>query len=200
MTCGRSLNTPNEFNQHITRAGERNTVKLMVESARPVRMGMVGGGEGSFIGPVHRMAAELDGAIRFVAGAFSSDARRSREAGKRYGISAERAYVNYHEMFASERRRDDPIDFVAIVTPNYLHLPVARAALENGFHVLSDKPATATLAKRKRCAILFTAQVGSMGLHTRTLATAWFARHVKSVAAASSAPFARLSRSIHKAG
>jgi predicted dehydrogenase len=110
-------------------------------------MGMVGGGEGSFIGPVHRMAAELDGAIRFVAGAFSSDARRSREAGKHYGISAERAYVNYNEMFANERRRDDPIDFVAIVTPNYLHLPIARAALENGFHVLSDKPATATLAE-----------------------------------------------------
>jgi len=110
-------------------------------------MGMVGGGAGSFIGPVHRMAAELDGAIRLVAGAFSSDARRSREAGKHYGISAERAYANYNEMFASERRRDDPIDFVAIVTPNHLHLPVARAALENGFHVLSDKPATATLAE-----------------------------------------------------
>ena len=119
----------------------------MLESARPVRMGMVGGGEGSFIGPVHRMAAELDGASRLVAGAFSSDARRSREAGKHYGISAERAYANYNEMFASERRRDDPIDFVAIVTPNHLHLPVARAALENGFHVLSDKPATATLAE-----------------------------------------------------
>jgi len=110
-------------------------------------MGMVGGGVGSFIGPVHRMAAELDGAIRLVAGAFSSDARRSRESGKHYGISAERAYGNYTEMFASERRRDDSIDFVAIVTPNYLHLPGARAALESGFHVLSDKPATATLAE-----------------------------------------------------
>jgi predicted dehydrogenase len=119
----------------------------MLESGRILQMGMVGGGAGSFIGPVHRMAAELDGAIRLVAGAFSSDARRSREAGKHYGISAERAYANYNEMFASERRRDDPIDFVAIVTPNHLHLPVARAALENGFHVLSDKPATATLAE-----------------------------------------------------
>jgi predicted dehydrogenase len=110
-------------------------------------MGMVGGGVGSFIGPVHRMAAELDGAVRLVAGAFSSDARRSREAGAHYGVSAERAYISYNEMFASERRREDPIDFVAIVTPNYLHLPVARAALENGFHVLSDKPATASLAE-----------------------------------------------------
>jgi len=119
----------------------------MAEVFRPLRMGMVGGGVGSFIGPVHRMAAELDGAVRFVAGAFSSDARRSRESGKHYGISPERAYANYNEMFASERCRDEPIDFVAIVTPNYLHLPVARAALENGFHVLSDKPATATLAE-----------------------------------------------------
>jgi predicted dehydrogenase len=119
----------------------------MFESGRPLRMGMVGGGVGSFIGPVHRVAAELDGAIRLVAGAFSGDAQRSRESGKHYGISAERAYANYNEMLAGERCRDDSIDFVAIVTPNYLHLPVARAALENGFHVLSDKPATATLAE-----------------------------------------------------
>src|ERR1700677_552491 len=114
----------------------------MLESSRPVRMGMVGGGVGSFIGPVHRMAAELDGTIRLVAGAFSSDAQHSRDSGKHFGISAERAYGNYNEMFAGERCRDDPIDFVAVVTPNYLHLPVARAALEGGFHVLSDKPAT----------------------------------------------------------
>jgi len=110
---------------------------------------MVGGGAGSFIGPVHRMAAELDGRIRLVAGAFSSDARRSREAGRSYGIAAERAYDSYQEMFVSERLRDDPIDFVAIVAPNHLHLPIARVALENGFHVLSDKPATTTLAEAR---------------------------------------------------
>jgi predicted dehydrogenase len=114
---------------------------------RCLRMGMVGGGAGSFIGPVHRMAAELDGGIRLVAGAFSSDARRSREAGEHYGIGAERAYASYGEMFAGERQRDDAIDFVAIVTPNHLHLPIARAALDSGFHVLSDKPAAATLSE-----------------------------------------------------
>jgi predicted dehydrogenase len=108
---------------------------------------MVGGGAGSFIGPVHRMAAELDGGIRLVAGAFSSDAGRSLEAGAGYRVDPERAYASYAELFASERRRRDPIDFVAIVTPNHLHLPVARAALEHGFHVLSDKPATASLAE-----------------------------------------------------
>jgi predicted dehydrogenase len=112
-------------------------------------MGMVGGGAGSFIGPVHRMAAELDGRIRLVAGAFSSDARRSREAGQSYGIAAERAYDSYQDMFVRERLRDDPIDFVAIAAPNHLHLPIARVALENGFHVLSDKPATATLAEAR---------------------------------------------------
>jgi predicted dehydrogenase len=108
-------------------------------------MGMVGGGAGSFIGPVHRMAAELDGTIELVAGAFSQDAARSRQAGVTYGISADRAYTNFEEMMERESRRDDAIDFVCIVTPNHLHLPIAVAALEHGFHVMSDKPATATL-------------------------------------------------------
>jgi len=108
-------------------------------------MGMVGGAAGSFIGPVHRMAAELDGAIELVAGAFSQDPERSRQAGVTYGISADRAYANYEEMMERERKRQDAIDFVCIVTPNHLHLPVALAALEHGFHVMSDKPATATL-------------------------------------------------------
>jgi predicted dehydrogenase len=108
-------------------------------------MGMVGGAAGSFIGPVHRMAAELDGAIELVAGAFSQDAERSRQAGLTYGITADRAYANYEEMMEQERKRQDAIDFVCIVTPNHLHLPVALAALEHGFHVMSDKPATATL-------------------------------------------------------
>jgi predicted dehydrogenase len=110
-----------------------------------LRMGMVGGGPGAFIGPVHRMAAELDGEIRLVAGSFSSDPAKSRLAGRTYGVADDRAYGSYEEMLKAESRRPDPIDFVSIVTPNHLHLPVARAALELGFHVVSDKPATATL-------------------------------------------------------
>ena len=117
----------------------------MEQQGRRLRMGMVGGGAGSFIGPVHRMAAELDGAIELVAGAFSQDAERSRQAGVAYRISADRAYANYAEMMERERKREDGIDFVCIVTPNHVHLPVAVAALEHGFHVMSDKPATATL-------------------------------------------------------
>jgi predicted dehydrogenase len=108
-------------------------------------MGMVGGGAGSFIGPVHRMAAELDGDIELVAGAFSQDPARSRQAGETYHISPDRAYANYQEMMERESKRADAIDFVCIVTPNHVHLPIAVAALEHGFHVMSDKPATATL-------------------------------------------------------
>ena len=117
----------------------------MQQQGRRLRMGMVGGGAGSFIGPVHRMAAELDGTIELVAGAFSQDPEKSRQAGATYRISSDRAYPTYQEMMERERKREDPIDFVCIVTPNHLHLPVAVAALEHGFHVMSDKPATATL-------------------------------------------------------
>src|ERR1700722_3323795 len=116
-----------------------------MDQGRRLRMGMVGGGPGAFIGPVHRMAAELDGAIELVAGAFSQDAARSRQAGVTYGISPERAYASFEQMMEQESKREDAIDFVCIVTPNHLPLPVAVAALEHGFHVMSDKPATATL-------------------------------------------------------
>lgn len=111
---------------------------------RKLRMGMVGGGLGAFIGPVHRIAAELDGKIELVAGAFSQSAERSRDAGKVYKIDPSRAYATYQEMIETERRRPDPIDFVAIVTPNNLHLPIAEASFKAGFPVMSDKPATAT--------------------------------------------------------
>ena len=112
-----------------------------------LRMGMVGGGPGAFIGPVHRIAAELDGRIELVAGAFSQSAERSRAAGESYKIDPERAYLDFKAMLESERKRPDAIDFVSIVTPNHLHLPVALAALEAGFPVMSDKPATATYAE-----------------------------------------------------
>ena len=111
---------------------------------RKLRMGMVGGGPGAFIGPVHKIAAELDGKIELVAGAFSQSAERSRAAGEGFRLDPGRAYADYREMLEKESKRADRIDFVAIVTPNHLHLPVAVAALEAGFPVMSDKPATAT--------------------------------------------------------
>ena len=112
-----------------------------------LRMGMVGGGPGAFIGPVHRIAAELDGEIALVAGVFSSDAGRSRAAAGSYRIDPARAYGSLDEMLAAERARADGIDFVAVVTPNHNHLPSARAALRAGLPVICDKPLTATLAE-----------------------------------------------------
>jgi len=108
---------------------------------------MVGGGPGAFIGPVHRMAAELDRKIELVAGAFSRDAERSRQAGAAWGIAPDRAYGDWRALIAAEAARPDGAELVAVVTPNHLHLPIARAALQAGLHVISDKPATATLAE-----------------------------------------------------
>src|SRR3569623_820826 len=114
---------------------------------RKVRRGMVGGGPGAFIGPEHRIAAEQDGKIELLAGAFSQSDERSRAAGEMYKIDPSRAYPDYKAMIEAEKKREDAIDFVAIVTPNHLHFPVAKAALEAGFPVMSDKPATATYAE-----------------------------------------------------
>lgn len=112
-----------------------------------IRMGMVGGGEGAFIGAVHRMAAGIDGEIELVCGAFSSDADRSTRSGAALHLKESRIYAEYEEMMVKEAAlpADDRMQFVAIVTPNNMHFPIAKAALEAGFHVLSDKPATFSL-------------------------------------------------------
>lgn len=122
-----------------------------------LRMGMIGGGPGAFIGPVHRIAAELDREIELVAGVFSSDPERSRSAGEQYRIDPTRAYGDLATMFAAEQSRADGIDFVAIVSPNHHHLPAAQAALAAGLPVISDKPATATLAEAQSLAGLVAA-------------------------------------------
>ncbi|HEX8446920.1 MAG TPA: Gfo/Idh/MocA family oxidoreductase [Sphingomonas sp.] len=120
---------------------------------RKLRLGLIGGGPGAFIGPIHRIAAELDGRMTLVAGAFSSDPDRSRLGGERYGIDPARAYPDHATMLAAERARDDGIDLVAIVTPNHLHFPAAMAALAAGVAVISDKPATSTLAEARELAV-----------------------------------------------
>jgi predicted dehydrogenase len=107
-----------------------------------IRLGMVGGGQGAFIGAVHRIAARLDDHYVLVAGALSSDPLRARASGEDLGLDPMRNYGSYSEMFAAERGRADGIEVVAIVTPNHLHYPVARAALEAGLHVICDKPLT----------------------------------------------------------
>ena len=108
---------------------------------------MVGGGPGAFIGAVHRMAAALDGRAELVAGAFSSDPERSREQGTSLFLDPARVYRSYQDMAEREVTlpTDRRIDFVSIVTPNYLHYPVARAFIEAGIHVVCDKPMTTTI-------------------------------------------------------
>ena len=124
--------------------------------SRKIRMGMVGGGRDAFIGAVHRMAAALDGHIELVCGAFSSDPERSRASGADLYLPANRVYGDYQEMMAAEAKlpAGERMDFVSIVTPNYVHFPVAKAALEAGFHVMSDKPMTFDLAEAKELAAL----------------------------------------------
>ncbi|MEC4725481.1 Gfo/Idh/MocA family oxidoreductase [Shewanella sp. D64] len=111
---------------------------------KKIRMGMVGGGEGAFIGAVHRIAAFLDGSIELVCGAFSSDAQRCIASGKALYLPEHRCYATYQEMMIREAQLapEQRMEFVVIVTPNHLHFPVAKMAIEYGFHVLSDKPAT----------------------------------------------------------
>ncbi len=119
----------------------------MSTTMRKLRMGMVGGGDGAFIGAVHRHAALMDGHIELVCGAFSRDAEHCAQSGAKLGLPHARCYPNFEQMFATESKfdADDRMDFVSIVTPNHLHFPVAKAALEHGFHVICDKPATASL-------------------------------------------------------
>ncbi len=121
---------------------------------RRLRMALIGGGPGAFIGPVHRIAAELDREIELVAGAFSSDAGRSRTAGELYGIDPARAYESVEALIAGEAARADGADFVTIASPNDHHLPAARAALAAGVAVMSDKPMTASLAEARELADL----------------------------------------------
>ena len=115
--------------------------------SRKLRFGMVGGGPGAFIGGVHRRAATLDGLAELVAGAFSSDAAKSRAQGRELHLRPERVYEGYEAMAEREAAlpEGDRIDFVSIVTPNHLHYRVAKAFIERGIHVICDKPMTTTL-------------------------------------------------------
>ncbi len=108
---------------------------------------MVGGGPGSFIGAVHNRAATLDGMATLVAGAFSSDPKKSRQQGEAYGLDQKRVYGSFDEMAKAESElpENERIDFVIIVTPNHVHFPACKAFIERGFHVVCDKPLTTTL-------------------------------------------------------
>jgi len=121
---------------------------------RRVRLGMVGGGEGAFIGAVHRIAARLDDHFELLAGALSSDPARAKRSGAALGLDPARAYGSFEEMAHAEAKHPNGIEAVAIVTPNHMHAPVATAFLQAGIHVICDKPLTATLAEAKALADL----------------------------------------------
>ena len=121
-----------------------------------IKLGMVGGGQGAFIGAVHRIASRIDDRYELVAGAFSSNPERSIASGKELGINPDRNYKDYQEMVSKESEREDRIDAVAIVTPNHMHHPISLAFINKGFHIICDKPLAMNL---KECEELVQASV-----------------------------------------
>jgi predicted dehydrogenase len=115
----------------------------------PVRLGMVGGGQGAFIGAVHRLAARMDGEYDFVAGALSADPKKAKASGQDLGLAPDRVYTDYRTMAKAESKRADGIEAVSIVTPNHVHVPAAMAFIEAGIHVICDKPLSLTLKEAK---------------------------------------------------
>ena len=124
--------------------------------SRKIRMGMVGGGRGAFIGGVHRMAAALDGEIELVCGAFSSNPKKSKLSGQDLYLPEDRVYGSYEEMIKKEKElpEGERMDFISIVTPNHVHFGPAKMALENGFHVVCDKPLCFDMKEAKALAKL----------------------------------------------
>ena len=110
-----------------------------------LKWGMIGGGEGSQIGPAHRLGSGLDDAFEFVAGALDHRPEAGRAFGQSLGLAEERAYGDWQEMLAGERGRDDRVDLVTVATPNATHFEITKAFLEQGFHVLCEKPMTMTV-------------------------------------------------------
>lgn len=110
-----------------------------------IRLGMVGGGQGAFIGEVHRIASRIDDRYELVAGALSSDPQTAADSAAELGIAHDRAYADFHQMAEVEAAREDGIEVAVIVTPNYLHFGPSRIMLQHGIHVICDKPLTASL-------------------------------------------------------
>lgn len=136
---------------------------------KKIRMGMLGGGPGSFIGPVHRMAANLDGLIELVCGCFSSNPEKSAQTGKELCLPENRIYTSYQEMIEKEAQlpEGERMDFISIVTPNHVHYAPAAMAMEAGFHVALDKPITFSLDEAKSLAEI-SARTGKRLLLTHT--------------------------------
>ncbi|MFS4582400.1 Gfo/Idh/MocA family protein [Phaeobacter sp. C3_T13_0] len=147
-----------------------------------LKWGMIGGGEGSQIGPAHRLGAGLDGVFEFVAGALDHRPEKGRAYGQRLGLAADRAYGNWQEMLEGERTRDDRVDLVTVATPNATHFEITKSFLEAGFHVLCEKPMTMTVeegeeivriakAQDKICAVNYGYSGYSLVRHMKAMVT-----------------------------
>ncbi len=122
----------------------------MTKTQRPIRLGMVGGGNDAFIGAVHRIAARIDGQYELVAGALSSTPEKAQESGLALGLDADRIYDDFKQMAIREARLKSGIEAVAIVTPNHVHYEAAREFLKRGIHVICDKPITSTMSDARK--------------------------------------------------
>ena len=116
---------------------------------RRLKLGMIGGGQGAFIGAVHRLCARMDDKYEFVAGCLSSTPEKAAKSAEEIGLDPSRSYPDFKTMAEEESKRDDGIDVAAIVTPNHLHYPIAEVFLKKGIHVICDKPLTHNLDDAK---------------------------------------------------
>lgn len=145
-----------------------------------IKYGMVGGGQGAFIGGVHRIAARMDDHFELVAGAFSSTAEKSKTSAEELGVSSDRAYGDFTEMAKAEAGRENGIEAVAIVTPNHMHFPVAKAFLEAGIHVICDKPMTTSIEDARELAKLVES-TGRLFVLTHNYSAYPLIRHARSM-------------------
>jgi predicted dehydrogenase len=152
-------------------------------SGRRIRLGMVGGGEGSFIGAAHRVAARLHDEFELVAGALSSDPARAAASGAGLRLAPERSYADFRRMASAEAARDDGIDAVVIVTPNHLHAPVAHAFLEHGIDIVCDKPLATSLEEADEL-LQAVRRSGRLFLQTYTYSGYPMVRHARELVAA----------------
>ena len=147
---------------------------MAVVSQQRIRLGMIGGGEGAFIGAVHRHAAALDGQTELVCGAFSRDADNNQRTGASLGLAPERVYDSWQQLLEQEAAlpAQQRMQLLVIVTPNQLHVPISRAAIAAGFHVFCEKPAGVTLAETQQLAVELILLLEQQDLPTETVLTA----------------------------
>ena len=149
-----------------------------------IRLGMVGGGQGAFIGAVHRLAARMDDQYEFVAGALSADAAKAKASGGELGLAADRIYPDFREMAKAEAKRKDGIEAVSIVTPNHMHFPAAKAFIEAGIHVICDKPLALNLQEALALEILLAKNKNVIFALTHNYSGYPMIRHARAMVAA----------------